>query len=46
MHRVKIYLIFSWVRRSGRDQQNKVFWLSYAVIGMICLTTGRARFYS
>ena len=35
----------SRLRRSGNDQGSiKVYWLRYAVIRMICLTTGRARF--
>ena len=36
----------SRLRRSENDQLRLVYWLSYAVIRMICLTTGRAQFYN
>ena len=36
----------SWLRKSKNDQQRLVYWLSYTVIRMICLTTGRVRFYN
>ena len=32
------------LRRSENNQQRLVYWYSYAVIRMICLTTGRAWF--
>ena len=35
-----------WRLRSENDQQYKVYWLSYAVMKIICLTTARARFYN
>ena len=35
-----------WRLRSENDQQYKVYWLSYAVMRIICLTTDRARFYN
>ena len=35
-----------WHLRSENDQQYKVYWLRYAVMRIICLTTDRARFYN
>ena len=36
----------SRLRRSENDQEGLIYWLSYTVIRMISLTTGRVWFYN